>query len=179
MTNSSSGKLSIYEAYECYRQITCHYRDTDKVSQIFTEDAIGGNVLCGHIQGLEALSIFYTSAKACGLEPEDHLWRVIEGDTVVFRFRQWVGKKHESAYFGGLGNLVFDPGEGKFRFYHGVFDSAAAMNAMASNPQVPPIAAEQMAAAEAATRRYQSTHSNASGKITADERFTFNSPSRS
>ena len=144
----------IREAYAIYERITCQYEDLHRIPEIFTDDVVGGNAVIGRIRGLEAQTIFLTTARETGAVPEDHLWCMIDGDDLAFRARNWAGRKHDSPFFDMIGHLIFDRARGKFCFYYGFMDPNTAMKVMGSSSVA--IAAPRIQAMHEATRRFES-----------------------
>ena len=165
-------KHSIQSAYEIYKSINTAYKDMDKIPEIFTDDCFTGNHAWGYLQGIEAAVIFYHTAQLMVLEAEDHLWHMIDGDNLVFRWKLWAGEKHNSPFVGGMGQLVFNRDQGKFCFYHGVFDTAEITKIM-GNDSAGQIAFKRLQQAQQATQRFQAENQHAADLLEADERFIF------
>ena len=125
--------MDIHEAYAIYRRITCQYEDLDRIADIFTDDVVSGNAGWGPIRGLEAQELFLTTTTKMGMEPEEHLWCMIDGDDLAFRARNWAGAKGDSAWFDVIGHLIFDPTCEKFRFYYGFFDPRIVAEVLSSS----------------------------------------------
>ncbi len=142
----------IHDAYQIYKRITCDFEDLDLIPEIFTDDFVGGNAVIGQIRGLEAQTIFLSTCPKMGIEPEDHLWCMVDGNNLAFRARNWRGKKHESPFFDMIGHLLFDATLAKFCFYYGFLDPSLAMKTMGNLE----VAGPMMQAALEASRRYQS-----------------------
>jgi len=150
-------KSTIHEAYEIYKRITCEYEDLDRIPAIFTDDFVGGNTTYGRIRGVEAQTIFLTTAQMMGIPPEDHLWCMIDGDKLAFRARVWGGTRNRPPFVDAIGHLIFDPDRGRFSFYYGFYD-AKAMEAMFASisPSAVEAAAEGFRAVQEATQRFES-----------------------
>lgn len=148
-------KHDILSAFEIYKTINGSHRDFEKLPEIFSDDALGGNVACGHLQGLEALSIFYSANKDAGFSPEDYLWQMVSENTLAFRFRFYGGEKYNSPFFDGVGQLIFDPSIAKFTYYFGIFDITTAMKVLAADPERAKITGVHISNAIEATNRYQ------------------------
>jgi len=161
----------VRSAFDIYKSICGEYKYLDRIPEIFTEDALGGNVACGHIQGLEALTIFYRSAQNSGLQPEDYLWEMIAGNVLAFRFRQYGGTKYDSPFFDGIGQLIFDDDKRKFKYYYGVFDVASAMRVMNSNSSNAERATQEMVLAIEATNRYRADNPGCENTLASDNRY--------
>jgi hypothetical protein len=147
--------MDIHEAYEVYQRLTCHYEDLQRASEIFTDDFVGGNSTAGQLRGLKAQKILLNSAIEMGLKPEDHLWSIVDGANLTFRFRQWAGTKYDSAFFDGVGHLVFDELRGKFCYYHGFFDARTAIDVLRTSATCSlSVAAKGMQAAKQATDEF-------------------------
>jgi len=158
-------KHNILNAFEIYKTINGAHRDFEKIPEIFSADVIGGNVACGRLQGLEALSIIYRANKESGFSPEDYLWQMVSENTLAFRFRFYGGKKYDSPYFEGVGELVFDPSIAKFTSYFGMFDVASDMKVMAVDPERAKITGKHISKAIDATKRYQQENPGAIEKL--------------
>ena len=150
-------KRTIREAYEVYKQITCEYEDLDLIPEIFTDDVVGGNASYGRIRGLEAQTIFLTTAQKMGLVPEDHLWCMIDGNNLAFRARVWGKARNQAPFVDAIGHLIFDPGRAKFCFYYGFYDSQA-MATMLSSVSTGAVdaATEGFRAVQVATKGFES-----------------------
>ena len=149
--------MDIREAYRIYQRITCEYEDLDRIAEIFTADVVGGNSGFGRIRGIEAQTIFLTTPRKMGLEPEDHLWCMIEGDKLAFRARVWAGARSCSAFFDAIGHLIFDPHRGQFCFYHGFYESEIAARVLGTSSTCSlEAAAEGIRTAREATARFES-----------------------
>ena len=147
--------MNIHEAYEVYQRLTCHYEDHGRAVEIFTDDFVGGNSTAGQLRGLEAQRILLSTAMEMGLEPEDHLWTIVDGANLTFRFRQWADAKYDSAFFDGIGHLVFDEVRGKFCYYHGFFDARTAIDVLRTSTTCSlSVAAKGMQAAQQATAEF-------------------------
>ena len=155
--------MNIYEAFEIYGLLTCNYGDLERSHEIFTEDFVGGNSTAGQLRGVEAQRIFLNTAREMGLEPEDHLWSLVDGTNLTFRFRQWAGVKYESPFFDGIGHLAFDDERRKFCYYHGFFDARTAIEVLSASATCSmSVAAKGMQDAQRATADFLALSGSAS-----------------